>query len=106
MPKSGGEKALTKHPLHDEILKTPLTIDGAKVEVVPKMIDNSIVITGPQMGHKPKDKMKVGMVKTKAPAKRTSRLCKATEFLYDLEEAHGSEKTLNINLDLYQMEDY
>jgi hypothetical protein len=38
--------------------------------------------------------------------KRTSRLEKATNCLYDLEEAHEPEKTLNLTLSLYQMEDY
>jgi hypothetical protein len=46
------------------------------------------------------------MVKNKVPLKRTSRLEKATQCLYDLEEAHEPEKPLNIDLGLYQMEDY
>ncbi len=79
MPKFGGEKALTKHPLHDEALKNPLTIEDVKVEVVPKMIDNSMVIGGStheSASHK--NKMKVGMAKSKMAPKRTSRLDKAT----------------------------
>ena len=106
MPKFGGEKALTKHPLHDEACKNPLTIEDVKIEVVPKMIDNSRVIRGSGIVQKPKNKMKVGMAKSKIPPKRTSRLEKATHYLYDLEETHETEKTLNIDLDLYQMEDY
>jgi hypothetical protein len=50
--------------------------------------------------------MKVGMTKSKMTPKRTSRLEKATNCLYDLEEAHEPEKTLNLTLSLYQMEDY
>ena len=60
MPKFGGEKALTKHALHDEALKNPLTIEDVKVEVVPKMIDNSLVIGTSHVVRKPKTKMKVG----------------------------------------------
>jgi hypothetical protein len=97
---------LTKHPLHDEALKNPLTIDDIKVEVVPKMIDNSMVIGDSQIVRKPKDKIKVGVAKSKMTQKRTSRLDKATNCLYDLEEAHEPEKILDIDLDLYQMEDY
>jgi hypothetical protein len=50
--------------------------------------------------------MNVRMVKNKMPPKKTSRLEKATHCLYDLEAAHEPEKHLNLDLDLYQMEDY
>ena len=105
MPKFGGAKALTKH-VHDEALKAPFTIEDAKVEVVPKIIDNSMVIGGSEIVHKPKNKMKVRMVKSKMPPKRVSHLENATSQLYNLEESHGPEKPLNLDLDLYQMEDY
>jgi len=97
---------LTKHPLHDEACKNPLSIEDVRIEVTPKMIDNSMVIGGSGIARKPKNKMKVGMAKSKMTPKRTSRLEKATHYLYDLEEEHEAEKTLNIDLDLYQMEDY
>jgi hypothetical protein len=102
--KFGGARALTKH-LHEEALK-PLGIDDAKIEVAPKIIDNSMVIGGPHIVRKPKNKMNVRMVKNKVPVKRTSRLERATQHLYDLEEAHEPGKPLNIDLGLYQMEDY
>jgi len=101
----GGAKALTKH-LQDEALKAPFTLEDAKLEVVPKIIDNSMVIGGPHVVRKPKNKMNVRMVKNKMPPKKTSRLEKATHCLYDLEAAHEPEKTLNLDLGLYQMEDY
>ena len=97
---------MTKHPLHDEAFKNPLAIEDIKVEVVPKMIDNSLIISGTHIVQKPKNKMKVGVPKSKMTPKRNSRLEKATNCLYDLEEAHEPEKTLNIDLCLYQMEDY
>jgi hypothetical protein len=37
---------------------------------------------------------------------KKSQLEKATHHLYDLESSHAAEKILNIDLDLYQMEDY
>jgi hypothetical protein len=45
------------------------------------------------------------MVKAKVTVKK-SRLEKATCQLYDLEDYAGPERRLNIELDLYQMEDY
>ena len=45
------------------------------------------------------------MVKAKVTP-RKSRLDKATSHLYDLEDCHGPEKSLNIDLGLYQMEDF
>jgi len=50
--------------------------------------------------------MKVNrMVKAKVTIKK-SRLEKATSHLYDLEDSCGPEKMLDIDLGLYQMEDY
>ena len=45
------------------------------------------------------------MDKAKVTAKK-SRLEKATNHLYDLEDSCGPEKQLNIDFGLYQMEDY
>ena len=104
MLKFGGERALTK-PLHEDALKS-LDILDVKIEVVPKIIDNSMVIGSSQVIRKPKNKMKVRMVKSKVPNKRTSRLDKATAHLYNLEDTCEPEKPLNIDLDLYQMENY
>ncbi len=104
MQKFGGEKALIKH-LPEDTLK-PIGIEDVKVEIVPKTIDQSMVIGGGQIVSKPKNKTKVRMVKSKMPVKRISRLDKATNHLYDLEDAHGPEKPLNIDFGLYQMEDY
>lgn len=104
MQKFGGEKALTKH-LHDD-LKCTLTVEDAKV--VPQLIDSSLAITAPaHIVCKPKStKVKTRMVKAKVTTTRKSRLEKATSHLYDLEDSHGPEKALNIDLGLYQMEDF
>jgi hypothetical protein len=45
------------------------------------------------------------MVKPKMTVKK-SRLDKATSHLYDLEDSCGPEKALNVDLGLYQMEDF
>ena len=96
---------MTKH-LHEDALKLPLGIEDVKVEVVSKIVGQSMIIEGPNIVRKPKNKMKVRMVKSKVTVKKTSRLEKATNQLYDLENAHGPEKPLNIDFGLYQMEDY
>jgi len=103
--KFGGAKALTKH-LYDEALKAPISFEETKVDIVPKIVDNSLVISVPHVARKPRNKMNVGMAKSKMPSKRVSRLDKATQQLYNLEELHGPEKSLNIGFGLYQMEDY
>ncbi|HSV49039.1 MAG TPA: hypothetical protein VLH35_01885 [Candidatus Acidoferrales bacterium] len=94
---------MTKH-IHDE-LKCNLTVDAVKLEitpVAPALLDNSLVIAAPGIVAKPK---KVRMEKAKMTPKK-SRLDKATSHLYDLEDSHGPEKSLNIDLGLYQMEDF
>ncbi|MGA3060921.1 MAG: hypothetical protein ABSD92_11195 [Candidatus Bathyarchaeia archaeon] len=95
---------MTKN-IHEEALKS-ISIDDAKIEVCPKIIDNTLVIGSTRTVRKAKTKMSIGMVKNKVPVKRTSRLEKATQHLYDLEAIHEPEKPLNIDLGLYQMENY
>ena len=99
---------MTKH-LHDHVnddaLKCSLCLDDIKVEVLPKIIDNTMILGTTNVIGKPKEKMKNRMVKAKMTVKK-SRLEKATNHLYDLENSYGPEKTLNIDLGLYQMEDY
>ena len=95
---------MTKH-IHEDTLKLNLSIEDAKVEVTPKIIDNTMVLGAANIMRKPKGKMKVRMVKTKVTIKK-SRLEKATSQLYDLEDSIGPEKPLDIEFGLYQMEDY
>ena len=98
---------MTKHTsMHDEALKNPLMIEDVKVEVVPNMIDNSMVMGGSHIVRKPKSGTKVRIPKSKMSVKRTSKLEKAMQQLYDLEDVHEPEKPLNIGFGLYQMEDY
>ena len=66
-----------------------------------------MVIGGSDVVRKPKAaKMKVRMDKSKVTVKKTSKLENATARLYDLEDTCEPEKPLNIDLGLYQMEDY
>ena len=103
MPRFGGEKALTKN-IHDD-MKCPLSLEEAKIEVAPQIINNNLVIGASNVMRKPRGKVKARMVKAKVTVKK-SRLEKATCQLYDLEDCAGPERRLNIELDLYQMEDY
>ncbi len=109
MQKFGGEKALTKH-LADDALKCHLdaNLDDAKITVVPQLVDNTLPLLAPGV-HVPTvsavSPKKVRVVKAKVTPKR-SRLEKATSHLYDLENSVGPEKPLNIDFDLYQMENY
>ena len=95
---------MTKH-LHEDNLK-PLGIDDAKIEIIPAPIDQTLIISRGEIVRKPRNKMKVRVAKSKMTVKKSSQLCKATNQLYDLEDAHQPEKPLNIDLGLYQMEDY
>ena len=95
---------MTKH-LHEDHLKLALSLEDTKIEVTPKIIDNTLVLGASAILPKSKEKMKVRMVKAKVTVKK-SRLDKATSHLYDLEDTCGPEKALNIDLGLYQMEDY
>jgi hypothetical protein len=94
---------LTKQ-LHDD-LKCHLSPEDAKVEVSPAIINTPLVISAPNITPKV-GKVKVRMVKAKMTTTKKSKLEKATSHLYDLEDSHGPEKVLNIDLGLYQMEDF
>jgi hypothetical protein len=102
--KSGGAKALTKQ-LNEDHLKLHLANEDPKIQLTPKIIDNTLVLGTSTILPKPEEKMKARMVKPKMTVKK-SRLDKATSHLYDLEDSCGPEKALNIALGLYQMEDY
>jgi len=82
-----------------------LPIDDAKIEVAPQIIDNTVMIGAPHIMGKSQTKVKTRMVKAKMTTKK-SRLERVTSHLYDLENSCRAEKTLNIDLDLYQMEDF
>lgn len=82
-----------------------MDIENIEVKIAPKVIEDEIVICSPIVVHKPKNKIKIRMVKTKVTAKK-SLLDDPANTLHNLEEACEAEKALNIDLDLYQMEDF
>jgi hypothetical protein len=95
---------LTK-TLNDE-LKCPISPEDVKVEIRPIIIETPMLIAAPCIDYKRKPrKAKVRMVKNKMATKK-SRLEKVTSYLYDLDDCQVPEKNLNIDLGLYQMEDF
>jgi hypothetical protein len=53
--KSGGAKALTKH-LNEDHLKLHLLIEDPKIEVTPKIINNTLVLGASNVLPKPEEK--------------------------------------------------
>ncbi len=96
--------ALTKH-IHDEALKNPLAIEDIKVEVIPKILDNSLAIAGARIIPEPAAELNSRTVKPKVTAKKT-KLGRALSQLYNLEASNKPDKLLNLDLDLYQMENF
>jgi hypothetical protein len=99
---------LTKH---EDLLKGRIdeNFDATKLEVAPPVIDNTLHLCAPGCVHFDSEvKVAVQPKKRVVKAKMTTKtqLEKATNHLYDLERSHTAEKVLNIDLDLYQMEDY
>jgi len=106
--KSGGEKALTKHEPVDPALRCHLEVEEAsKIDQgsLGKMFENNafVIADVETVPHRtPKQK-------TDVPVKANlsvSKLGKVARKLYDLEPICEPEKTLKIDLDLYQMEDF
>jgi hypothetical protein len=99
---------LTKQEPIENSLKTQLSIDEAgKVDLdVRKLVEENVVAMFiPKSFPEEQTKLKVSHVVKKACPKR-SRLARVTQRLYDLESCNEPEKPLNVELDLYQMEDY
>ncbi|MDR2203905.1 MAG: hypothetical protein LBE76_06380 [Nitrososphaerota archaeon] len=98
--------ALTKQ---DELLKYHIdeNLDTPKIEITPKLVDNALHICTPKCVHLESNEIalqpKRQMTNTKMTAK--TQLEKITNKLYNLENCQTTEKILNIDLDLYQMDD-
>ncbi len=115
MPKSGGEKALTKH-LPDEVTKLNISLEDANriiAENIKILEASNLNVCGTQidsnvnMLHQIRSKSPVIKNKTRIGSLKT-RLGKALHKLYDLEPDAAPEKPLNLDLgvDLYQMEKF
>jgi len=99
---------LTKQEPIENSLKIQLAIDEAgKVALdTRKLVQGNVVaMFTPKAYPEEQPKLKMAHVVKKACPKR-SRLARVTQRLYDLESCNEPEKPLNIELDLYQMEDY
>ncbi|MCL1977810.1 MAG: hypothetical protein FWG55_06915 [Candidatus Bathyarchaeota archaeon] len=93
----------------EELLKCPIDENlDAKIEVAPQLVDNTLHLCVPRCVHLNSEEVAVTpkkrVVKTKMITK--TQLQKATSQLYNLESCNTATKVLNIDLDLYQMEDY
>ena len=108
MLKFGGEKALTKQASDETGLKCHVTLEeGTKVSpsVTDAIVKNALAIYGPYVSPESEGKRKRALVKTRVISLR-SRLGRIMRRLYDLESDSEPEKKLNIDFDLYQMENY
>jgi cell division protein FtsZ len=86
-----------------------LTIEEANRvgEIVTGMMDgNARVIWGARVNAEDEGKLKVTLLMTGINSSMNSRLGKIMPQIYDLEPCYEPEKTLNLDLDLYQMENF
>jgi hypothetical protein len=99
---------LTKQDPIDNTLKCNLASDElSKVGLdLNKLVEeNMVTMFIPKAFPEQQPKLKSAHVGKKARPKR-SRLARITQRLYNLESCNEPEMPLNVELDLYQMEDY
>ena len=102
MLKFGGGKALTKQPVDENALKLHVEVEElTKVGEV-----DAIMVCGAQVSSKLEERVKVVPVESEMESEG-GRLGKIMLELYDLENGVEPEKhmKINLNLDLYQMEE-
>ena len=102
MLKFGGGKALTKQPVDENALKLHVEVEElTKVGEV-----DAIMVCGAQVSSKLEERVKVVPVESEMESEG-GRLGKIMLELYDLENGVEPEKHMKINLDLdlYQMEE-
>lgn len=114
MRKFGGEEALTKNDSSDNTLKCDLLIDNVPTvdldvnrlvqENVTKMCSQKQIL----LEQEPELKVVNVAKKTRVRKKnsRWTKLGKIMNKLHNLEQEDQREKSLKIELNLYQMEDY
>ncbi len=99
---------MTKQASDEAALKCHMTLEeGNKIiENTAKMMDiTALVVCSAQMHPEREGKPKLAIVRTRVNSLR-SRLGRIMHRLYDLESDNEPEKPLNIDLDLYQMENF
>ena len=99
---------MTKQASDEAAVKCHVALEGASkiVENTAKMMDiTALVVCGAQMRPEREGKPKLAIVKIGMNLLR-SRLGRIMRRLYDLESSGEPEKPLNVDLDVYQMENY
>ncbi|MCJ7559885.1 hypothetical protein MUO79_04615 [Candidatus Bathyarchaeota archaeon] len=99
---------MTKQASDEAALKCHMPLEEADKIIgnTAKLMDsNALVILGAHVNFEEEVKPKHTMVKTRVNSLR-SRLGRIMHKLYDLESDNEPEKPLNIDLDLYQMENF
>ena len=99
---------MTKQESAENTLKCHLSIEESGkigLDVINLPEDNVAALCNKQVFAEQEPKLKVGHIVKKGVPKR-SKLGTVTQNLYNLEPENTTEKSLNIELDLYQMEDY
>jgi hypothetical protein len=97
---------LTKHA-DEAALRCPVALeetDKANSRVVEVLEKNAFIIADAQVDFREETKSKICSVRNRT--KLRNRLGKVTRKLLDLESCSEPEKPLNVDLDLYQMENF
>ncbi len=114
MPKFGGEEALTKNDSLDSTLKGGLPVDNvATVDLdVSRLVEENVTKMYSQKHILIEQEPELNVIhvakKTRVNKKnnRWGKLGKIMDKLDNLEEENEPKKSLKIELDLYQMENY
>ena len=99
---------MTKQESAENTLKCHLSLEESSkigLDVINLAEDNVAALCNKQVFGEQEPKLKVAHVVKKVVTKR-SKLGTVTQNLYNLEPENTTEKSLNIDLDLYQMENY
>jgi hypothetical protein len=106
--KCGGGKALTRQVSDETAVRFHVTLEeGNKVSpvVTEAIVKDALMIRSPTARAEQDGKRRRSAVKAKASMLR-SRLGRIMRGLYDLESGNEPEKPLNVDFDLYQMENF
>ena len=99
---------MTKNDSIENVLKYPLVIEDSGrlgLEVGKLVEQNAATLCSQRVFIEDEPKLKV-IRATKKQSPKQIKLCRATQHLYNLESDNTPEKQVNIELNLYQMEDY
>jgi hypothetical protein len=103
----GGGRVLTKQLSDETALRFHVTLEEgnkANPSVTEAIVNNALVIHGSGVRPEREGKRRRALCKAKVSLK--SRLGRIMRGLYDLESGNEPEKPLNVDFDLYQMENF